>query len=139
MPKFKKTENELETHFDKWLSLLRNLEHFTDRPAKLQERLFEKLFKQAEIANYTEQEYSEYEHSLKIYRDLKNTMDTAFDDGVAQGFAKGIEKGIEKGLEQGKAEAILQTARKLKQAEVVVDVIAQTTGLTIEEIENLQD
>ncbi len=34
---------------------------------------FKKLFKQAEIAQYTEQEYDEYELSLKYYRDLKNS------------------------------------------------------------------
>ncbi|SEH04287.1 Rpn family recombination-promoting nuclease/putative transposase [Candidatus Venteria ishoeyi] len=130
MPKFKKTEAQLKTHFDKWLYLLKNLEHLTNRPAKLQERIFQKLLKQAEIANYNEQEYAEYEESLKVYRDLKNSIDTAFDDGRLQGRAEGIEKGMEKG--------ILQTARKLKQAGVAVDVIVQTTGLTVKEIENLE-
>ncbi len=81
MPKFTKTEQDLETHFDKWLYVLKNLEDLTDRPKKLQEKVFNKLFAQAEIANYTDAEYAEYEESLKNYRDLKNSIDTAFDEG----------------------------------------------------------
>jgi len=50
-----------ETHFDKWLYVLRNLEDLTKQPAKLQEKIFAKLFEQVEIANYSEQEYNEYE------------------------------------------------------------------------------
>jgi len=72
MPKFTKTIDELETHFDKWLYVLKNLENLTDRPAKLRESVFNKLFEQAEIANFNDEEYGEYEESLKAYHDLKN-------------------------------------------------------------------
>ncbi|MCI5130125.1 MAG: Rpn family recombination-promoting nuclease/putative transposase [Candidatus Electrothrix sp. EH2] len=81
MPKFRKTEDELETHFDKWLYVLKNLHLLTARPKKLQERIFRQLFEQAEIAQFSEQEYQDYENSLKYYRDLKNSIDTAFDEG----------------------------------------------------------
>ena len=43
---------------------------------------------------------SSYEDSLKYYRDLKNSLDTAKEEGVIEGIAKGIEQGIEKGIEQ---------------------------------------
>jgi predicted transposase/invertase (TIGR01784 family) len=78
---------------------------------------FEKLFKQAEIANYSEEEYQEYEHSLKVYRDLKNTIDTAYQDGISEG--------------------ILRTAKNMKQAGVSIELITQTTGLSVAEIEQL--
>lgn len=129
MPKFKKTEAELESHFDKWLYIIRNLENLTNRPQKLQDKIFSKLFEQAEIANYTEQEYAEYEESLKHYRDLKNVIDTAYDEGLAEGF--------EKGREEGKIEALRLTALQLKQAGVAFEIIVQATGLSIEEINQL--
>ncbi|ALG69006.1 Rpn family recombination-promoting nuclease/putative transposase [Beggiatoa leptomitoformis] len=149
MPKFKKKEDELETHFDKWLYIIRNLENLTNRPPKLQEKVFSKLFEQAEIANYTEQEYADYEESLKVYRDLKNVIDTAFEEGVAEGIekgkvaglAEGIEKGkaegLAEGIEKGKAETIRLTALQLKQAGVAIDVIAKVMGLTVDELDNL--
>ncbi len=100
-------------------------------------KIFTLIFEQAEIANYSDQEYAEYEESLKHYRDLKNVIDTAFDDGKAEGLQEGIEKGLEIGIEKGKAEAIRLTALQLKQAGVAVETIAQATGLTIAEIEQL--
>jgi len=69
MPKFTKTIDKLETYFDKWFYVLKNIEHLTDRPAKLQERIFNKLFERAEISNFNDEEYREYEKSLKTYRD----------------------------------------------------------------------
>jgi len=141
MPKFKKREDELETHFDKWLYVLKNLEYLSNRPAKLQEKVFAKLFEQAEIANYTAREYHEYEQSLKVYRDLKNVIDTAFEDGIAEGIAKGIAKGraegIEEGIEKGREEGIRLTAKGFKDKGVAIAVIAEITGLDVEDIEKL--
>ncbi|ALG67140.1 Rpn family recombination-promoting nuclease/putative transposase [Beggiatoa leptomitoformis] len=141
MPKFTKTEAELETHFDKWLYIIRNLEKLTNRPPKLQERIFSKLFEQAEIAGYTDQEYAEYEESLKVYRDLKNVIDTAFDEGKAEGKAEGLTEGIEKGKAEGKVEGLMEgirlTARQLKQEGIPLEVIAKVTGLSLEELHQL--
>jgi predicted transposase/invertase (TIGR01784 family) len=153
MPKFKKREDELETHFDKWLYVLKNLEYLSNRPAKLQEKIFAKLFEQAEIANYTAREYHEYEQSLKVYRDLKNVIDTAFEDGIAEGIAKGraegieegitkgraegIEKGRAEGIEKGRVEGIRLTAKGFKNKGVAIAVIAEITGLNVEDIEKL--
>ena len=133
MPKFKKREDELETHFDKWLYVLKNLEYLSNRPAKLQEKVFAKLFEQAEIANYTAREYHEYEQSLKVYRDLKNVIDTAFEDGIAEGIAKGRAEGIE----EGRAEGVRLTAKGFKDKGVAIAMIAEITGLDVEDIEKL--
>jgi len=121
MPKFTKTESELETHFDKWLFILKNLEDLTKRPEKLQEKVFAKLFDQAELANYSDDEYAAYEESLKYYRDLKNSMDTAFDEGVIEGELKGNVK----------------TAIKMKHKGYAVADIVEITGLSIKEVEQL--
>ncbi len=80
MPKFNKTEDELETMFDKWMYALRNLSRLLDRPKALQDRVFEKFFEQAEIAKYNDEERQEYEWSIKNYRDYVNTMDYAHDN-----------------------------------------------------------
>jgi predicted transposase/invertase (TIGR01784 family) len=81
MPHFTKTEEELETSYDKWLYVLKHLPNLSDRSKKLQERVFQKLFEAAEIAKFSPEEKEEYQESLKVYRDLKNVVDTAFDEG----------------------------------------------------------
>jgi predicted transposase/invertase (TIGR01784 family) len=96
MPKFNKGEDELETMFDKWLYVLKQLPRFQDRPAILQEKVFGKLFKIAELAKLPPSEALTYEKSLKVYRDNIVVVTTAEDKGFAKGKAKGLQEGIEK-------------------------------------------
>ena len=42
---FTKEENELESHFDKWIYFLKKLDTFDDIPTILKEPIFEKAFK----------------------------------------------------------------------------------------------
>ena len=106
MPNFTKTEDELETTYDKWLYVLKNLPNLDKRPIKLQEKIFKRLFETAEIAKFSPEEKEEYEESLKSYRDLKNVIDTSYDDGKKDGEIEGEirekTKGIIKALKRGK-------------------------------------
>jgi predicted transposase/invertase (TIGR01784 family) len=117
MPKFTKTENELKTHFDKWLYVIRNLHQLDQIPAKIQEKIFQRLFEQAEIAKYNEKERFAYQESKKHYLDLKNALDTSF--------------------RKGKEEREIEIAINLKKLGVSLENIIIATGLTHEEIEKL--
>jgi predicted transposase/invertase (TIGR01784 family) len=125
MPKFNKSEDELDSMFDKWLFVLRNLASLLERPRALQNRVFDRLFETAEIAKFTQTELSEYWDSLKNFRDWYSVISTA------------EKKGREEGREEGVREANLNNARNLKQLGVAIDVISQATGLSEEEIEKL--
>ena len=74
---FDKTEDELTSLSDKWLYVLKNLSRLDNRPAALREKIFSKLFAAASVARFTPMELREYEDSLKAYRDIKNSLDTA--------------------------------------------------------------
>lgn len=129
MPKFNKGEEELVTMFDKWLFVLRNLATLLERPAALQERVFNRLFEAAEIAKFTKRELYEYEDSLKNFRDMYSVISTA------------EQKGLNRGRAEGRAEGELTERRKnalnLKALGVEGTIISQATGLSMEEIENL--
>ena len=153
MPKFNKTEAELETMFDKWMFVLRNLSGLQERPSALQERVFNRLFKAAEIAAFSPQRRSEYWESLKNYRDWKNVLDTnmkksyvkgreeGLAEGIEKGLAEGIEKGLAEGIEKGRVEGIMEekrkSARNLKALGVASEIISQSTGLSKEEVDRL--
>lgn len=100
MPHFTKTLPESETIYDKWLYVLKHLPTLSERPAALQERVFKRLFEVAEIARFTPEEKGLYEDSLKSYRDLKNVIDTAFDEGKMEGLIEGEAKGKMEGLSE---------------------------------------
>lgn len=113
LPKFKKNQNELESHFDKWLYVFRHLSELQNRPQKLQDRIFQKLFEAAEIAKFTAEEREAYEESLKYYRDIKNVVDTS------------------------KIEGKTEVAFEMKRNGEPIDKIIKYTGLTKEEVEKL--
>ncbi|MBW1811802.1 MAG: PD-(D/E)XK nuclease family transposase, partial [Deltaproteobacteria bacterium] len=94
MPKFTKTEDELETHFDKWLYLIKNLPLLQDRPKRIQERVFQRLFEAAEIAKFDPSERQAYEKSLKVYWDMKNVIDTSREEGWEEGREEGLKEGL---------------------------------------------
>ncbi len=130
MPKFNKTEAELETLYDKWLYVLKHLPELTGRPAKLQERIFSKLLDVAEVGNFDQEELLAYENSLKHYRDMKNVIHTAAVEAEAKGRAEGRA--------EGKVEARQEVARKLLQENLPLSLIAAATGLSEAELEALR-
>jgi len=129
MPKFKKTEDELVSMYDKWLFVLKNLTRLMERPVALQERVFTRLFEQAEIARFTPDETRIYEESLKHYRDMRNVVNSAE--------RRGREEGLREGLEEGRKDAKYEAAGKMKAKGFASADIAEITGLTTEEIESI--
>ena len=95
------------------------------------------LFEAAEIAKFNPKELGEYWESLKNFRDWYSVMSTQLKKGHEEGLKEGIEKGLKEGLEQGRKEECFKNAKKMKQAGIAFDVIAQVTGLSIGEIASL--
>ena len=131
--KFDKTEDELVTLYDKWLYVLKNLSRLDERPATLKEKVFTKLFEEAEIARFTPTELKEYEDSLKAYRDVKNSIDTALEKGREEGRVEGRAEG----REEGKNLKAIQIAKKMLAAGMDIDTIINMTDLSKSEIEKL--
>ena len=132
--KFNKTLGELETLYEKWLYALKNLYKLTQRPKELCDKVFDRLFEEAEIAKFTPQEMREYEASKMAYRDIKNSIDTAKQEGLAEGMEKGMKKGMEKGMNQ----KALDIARNMLADSVDINLIMKYSGLTQEQIEKLK-
>ncbi len=85
----------------------------------LNELLKEEEGRITEIAKLKPEEYKQYEASMNAYRDIKNSIDTAFD--------------------KGKVEGKIEVAKNLLKNNVDIDIIVVSTGLTKEEIENLNN
>ena len=126
---------------------------------------FKRLFQEAEIAQFTPSELRRYEDNLKAYRDIKNSMETAKEQGIEIGKERGIEigkeqgieigkeqgieigkergieigkeRGIEIGKEQGVKDGIEKVAKGMKERGIDSETIAACTGLSTEEVEKL--
>lgn len=158
LPKFKKKIDELSTNFEKWLFVLKNLHKLNKIPDQLKEERFEKLFAIAEVAHFTREELKSYEDSKKFYRDIKNSMDTAFEEGKEAGIEEGLKQGEIKGLKKGKSVGvkegklkgmnlgmkagqiegkkamIVEIIRKGVSNNMSVEILTQLTGLTEKEV-----
>ena len=119
--RFDKTDDELISLSDKWMYVLKNLSRLDNRPSSLREKIFTKLFEAAAIARFTPMELREYEDSLKAYRDIKNSLDTAKEEGRAE----------------GRAEGIAMVVKNMHAKGMDLDVIASITGLNKDEVESL--
>jgi predicted transposase/invertase (TIGR01784 family) len=130
MPCFEKDENELITDEDKWYFVFKNLHKLDKVPSALKDKLFEKLFKDAEIAKFSPEERTAYQDSLKYYRDVKNSLDTARLEGEVIG--------LEKGKVEGKQERSIEVAKNAIKKGFDNETIAELTNLSIQEIEKLR-
>jgi len=117
MPNFKLAESQLKTRLEKWLYFINYLEDFQTIPKIFSDEVFTQAFAKAELAKFGQTELANYENSLKIYRDLKGVIDTAYDEG--------------------KLEGKLEMARFMKSENEPIEKIVKYTGLTKEDIDKL--
>ena len=85
-------------------------ESLFERPKALQEKVFTKLFEQAEIARFSPEERRGYEDSVKAYRDINNAINTA------------------------KRDSVKEVAKRMKNKGYSVADISEVTGLSLDEI-----
>ena len=143
LPKLDDVELDLNTPLGRWLYALNSLYYYDQKPEELKEPVFDKLFRQAELALLTPDQDLAYERSMKVYLDTYNQLKGARILGQREGMAKGEKLGLEKGkklgLEKGKelglAEAKRETAKRMLNLGFDLETIRKVTGLTQEEIE----
>jgi len=130
MPKFTKTIEELSSGFEQWMYVLKHLATLERMPESLQEKIFRKLFDVAELAKLPPEQAQSYQDSLKYYRDIKNSIDTAQE--------KGIQEGIQQGRQEGRQEEKLEIAKNmLLKLHLDMDTVQKATALTKEELEEI--
>ncbi len=61
----------------------------------------------------------------------------AYEDGEKSGFTKGETAGLVKGRSEGAAQEKREIAKNFKKAGIPMDLIAENTGLSVEEVEQL--
>ena len=116
--KFNKKLDELDTLYDKWIYVLKNLARLNKQPAHLRNAVFDHLFSEAEIASFTHTELKEYEDSLKAYRDIKNSLDTAKDEGRAEGRVETLNKMVSEMKREGLGYDLIEKLTGLAQKDI---------------------
>ena len=126
LPFFDKKEKEYETGFDKWIYVLKYMEVLERLPFTAQKKIFDHLAKLADVRCLSSEEQEKYDESIKAVDDYYS--------GLYGSYVEGEEKGIAKGMAKGKAEV----ARNMMTMCMSLPQIMQATGLTEEELKQLQ-
>ena len=134
LPKFRKTAEELATNTDKWLFSLKNLSKLKDRPAAVQGKIFEELFRMAERKQLTKEEMEEYKKSILEYQDVRDAVDYAREEGFEEGIEKGREEGREEGIEEGIEAEKIAIIHKCLQMDLPIENIVFLTEFSEEQI-----
>jgi predicted transposase/invertase (TIGR01784 family) len=121
LPKFNKNVSELNSIIDQWVYFIKNAENLNFIPENIEDEGLKSAFKTADQHSWSKQELDDYNKIFIREADDKGKITLA-------------EK---RGEQKGKMEGKIETAKNLKLLGISTEIISQSTGLTIQEIENL--
>lgn len=93
--------------------------------------------RQLDIDRLSEAEKNAYYDHLENMNSMRNVLDDAVNAAKYYSRQEGLREGRKEGIEEGRQEEKIAIARSLKAAGVSIEIIAQTTTLTPDEIKNL--
>ena len=121
LPKFRKANPDMNDKINQWLAFIDDYDRGLVNMAEKKNKTLEK----ARI----EMNYLTGDEEVKRLVELREKWEMDYNSEI--GYAK------EEGIEEGKKEKAIETAQKLKQEGLTIELIMRVTGLTQEEIENL--
>lgn len=121
LPLFDKEAGECENQVERWIFLLKNMETLSRLPWAAQSAVFKKLESIADVGAMSRDERLKYDESLRKYRDTISVF-----EGVRL-----------EGRMEGQRNEKMENARKMKSYGLALDMIADITGLSVEEVRNL--
>ena len=137
MPQFTLEESKCRTELEKWMYIMNHLDKLPKIPWAAQNELFEELSKVSNVAALSHEERVVYDELLRQYRDNIVIQQASIEDGIEIGIEIGEKRGIEIGEKRGIEITKVNIARQLKQAGIDMNRIAQSTGLSLEDVEKL--
>ena len=137
LPLFKKDVEDCDNDFDKWIYVLKHMEALSRMPFTAQKEIFKQLEEYADSHRLTRKEWEAYENSLWIARDNMACMAAAENAAKEKGMAEGRAKGMAEGRAEGRAEEKTDTAKRLLEMGLDVEMVAKGTGLNVEEVKKL--
>ena len=113
---------------------LKHMETFEKMPFEAQHKIFKRLAEIADSKTLTKEEQEKYDNSMMVMWDNYAVYKHAEEKGIIKGEAKGRAEG----RAEGKKEKAKEIALKLLALNTPIDIIFQSTGLSIEEIKKLK-
>ncbi|MGL5263451.1 MAG: Rpn family recombination-promoting nuclease/putative transposase [Candidatus Rhabdochlamydia sp.] len=136
LPKFKKNKEELFSLEDKWCYFFKHAQETTEEDLEKivgKDSIILKAYKALDQFYWTQGELTEYD-AIQISEMNKRADSAALNQQMDEAIAKGLDEGLSKGKIEGK----MEMAKNLLQKGIEIDVIAQCSDLSKEQIEELK-
>ena len=128
--------------FDCWIYIMKNMNMFEQMPFSEKYPVFRKLAEIGDLRKLSREELELYDEDIKNMRDIYATRKFDEKRGMEKGMAKGKAEGRAEGLAEGRAEGELSkgltVARNLLAMGMSWTQIIQATGLTEDQLKQLQ-
>ncbi|GFR07232.1 uncharacterized protein TNCT_55431 [Trichonephila clavata] len=125
LPKFSKTkEDQLSNIVEKWIYFFKYADETGEEELEKiigSDLIIKKAYEELNRFNWSEKEFISYEQEIKRILDEQAVLAQKLDDAT----------------EKGRQEERIEVAKNLLKAGVSIDIIAQTTGLTVNEVKDL--
>ena len=143
-------KEECTTFLDCWIYNLKHMETLEKMPFEAQHKIFKRLAEIADSKSLTKEEQEKYDNSMMVmwdnYAVYKHAEEKGMEKGIEKGRKEGKEEGKEEGRKEGIEEGIVKGVKKrnkeialnLLAYNTPIDVIAKSTGLSIDEIKKLK-
>ncbi len=122
LPKFNKKEHELVTAADKWIYFIKEIRKQTKIPSALAHDEFEEACQAINRLTWPSHELDIYEKEAIKASVYHSTLETKYEEG----------------REEGREEKQTEIARNLLKCDIRLEIIAESTGLSLEEIKKLK-
>ena len=133
LPKFRKQNPDLNKKINQWLVFLDDSDQEAVKMAERKNNTLKKARKEID--------YLTGDDAVRRLADLREKWEMDYVTGIEcaekRGIAKGLEKGINKGKNEGKKQKQIEIAQNLLKIGMKISEISEATGLTIEEIEQI--
>ena len=133
LPKFRKQNPDLNKKINQWLVFLDDSDQEAVKMAERKNNTLKKARKEID--------YLTGDDAVRRLADLREKWEMDYVTGIEcaekRGIAKGLEKGINKGKNEGKKQKQIEIAQNLLKMGMKISEISEATGLTIEEIEQI--
>jgi len=137
----KEKEGEELTLLEKWLIFIDYTnKELVDMAVRTEKELREAMAKYHELLQ-DEYMIRVYQHERRMKADAytreQDMKKRATEEGLKAGRAAGLKAGRAAGLKEGRTAGLKEVAKKMKEQNIPIDVIASTTGLAKKEIEKM--
>ena len=124
--------------FDCWIYIMKNMNMFEQMPFSEKYPVFRKLAEIGDLRKLSREELELYDEDIKNMRDIYATRKFDEKRGREKGLAEGLAKGRAEGLAEGELSKGLKVARNLLAMDMSWTQIIQATGLTEDQLKQLQ-